>query len=304
MSFQEDVISDLTGFTLGRRFLFRPDDYRKGRGTREPADLAWHCRDTIVLMYMTQTLRGWKEDTKHNLRQANGWMRVWRDGGRFLTGSNEAEAFSVRHNGGLATVVLSITADASLDSIVDDPTAAKTMGVDLCATVSESFIRRFAERGGGISDLVALLVSWPKVKRQVAALTDVEWFETFRSLSLDRAAKMAEWRAPDVLPSYLDLATRYVRGLREVPTTGSSSADQEANALFADFSFSEQFQLLFTIGRASELVRAGAPHVRLPFEVERYRGSVVVIEDSRGFPPSISRLWTATSSMCSSFRWD
>jgi hypothetical protein len=283
MSFQEDVIHDLTGSALGRRFVFFPDEYRKGRGVREPADLAWYCRDTLVLMYMTQTVRGWQQDAEHNVTQARGWLRAWRDG-RSLTGENETGAFAVPYDAKLATVVLSITADASLDQVAADPATARAAGVDLCATVSERFVRLFAQRGAGVSDLVALLLAWPKVKSQVPSLTDVEWFEMFRSLSMDKAADRAGWRLQGTVSRDVELATQYVRGFRAVMSSGSTDAAHDASALFADFAFSEQFQLLFTLGHAAEQVRGWIPHVRLPFVVDRYRGSVVVIEDSSWFP--------------------
>ena len=283
MTFQEDVIADLTGFALGSRFLFFPDDYRKGRGSREPADLAWYCRDIVVLMYMTETARGWQCDAEHNMRQAQGWMRAWQDG-RPLTGSNGAQQFAVTNEDALAKVILSISADAALEVIADHSTQAVDGNIDLCATVSERLVRLLAKRGGGVSDLVALLVGWPQVKEQVPSLTDIQWFESFRSLSVDKAAREVGWRAPDVFSSDLDLATRYVRGIRAVPAQGKPDAASDVNALFADFSFAEQFQLLFTIGRAAELVRAGTPMVRLPFRIDRYRGSVVVVENSSLLP--------------------
>ena len=122
------------------------------------------------------------------------------------------------------------------------------------------------------------------MKQRIPSLTDVGLWESYPSLSMDRAADQAQWRAPDVSSSDLDLATRYVRGLRAVPTKGKPDTASDANALFADFSFSEQFQLLFTIGRAAEQVRAGTPCVRLPFQIDRYEGLVVVVQDSSWLP--------------------
>ena len=57
-------------------------------------------------------------------------MRVWRNG-EPLTGSNGAQRFRVAHEGALAKVVLSISADPVLDVIAEHPTHANDIGVDL-----------------------------------------------------------------------------------------------------------------------------------------------------------------------------
>ncbi len=283
MSLQEDLIHDLTGFTLGRKYLFRPDNYKKGPGTREPADLAWYCRDTLVLMYMTETGKGWKQDEIHNIRQAKGWLRAWRVG-VILAGKNDVQTFRVLYNPEVATIVLSITTDPFLDQMVEHPDIASQMGVDYCITVSENLMKHFSNQGAGITDLAVIVSKWNEIKKVQPELTDIQWFDSIRSLSINEAAKCVGWRVNGTIPPDLDLATRYVRGIRAVPAIGKPEETFDGNALFADFSFTEQFILLFSIGKAAEIVRAGTPYIRIPFNIDRCRGIVVVAESSRWFP--------------------
>jgi len=282
MSFQEDLINDLTGFTLGRKYLFRPDDYHKGNATREPADLAWYCRDTLVLMYMTETGRGWEDDATHNVRQAKGWMRAWRTGKK-LSGSNDVQTFAVPYQASLATIILSISADPELDQIVEHIEVASQIGVDSCVTVSNSLMKLIADRGAGITDLAAIVSRWGAIKAIQPELTDTQWFSSLRGLSVQEAAKKVGWAVDGVLHPDLELATRYVRGLRAVPAIGKPDDNFDGNALFADFSFTEQFILLFSIGKAAEIVRSGAPYARIPFEIDRCKGIVTVAASSRWF---------------------
>jgi hypothetical protein len=65
-------------FAMGAPFIFVPDKYGKGSGNREPADLVWACNGCVVLIYLTRTGDACRAQL-HNVRQAKGWLRAWRD---------------------------------------------------------------------------------------------------------------------------------------------------------------------------------------------------------------------------------
>jgi hypothetical protein len=276
MSFQEDIIADLTGFALGRRYLFRPDNYRKGTATREPADLAWFCRDTLVLMYMTDTSQGWQRDEDHNLRQARGWLRAWKAGVP-LVGRNPSRDFLIPYDSSLATIVLSISADKLLSEIAVHDDIANVLNVDLCATVSQALIHRFTDRGAGITDLAGLLKLWQDIRSVQPDLTDTQWFDSIRGLSMNNAAEQVGWRIQEAPSNYLDRTTRYIRGLRAIPPEPSDELDLDINAFFADMAFVEQFQLLLTIGKAEAIVKSGILSIELPITLHRYSGIIRVV---------------------------
>ena len=150
--------------SLGGRFVFAPDEWKKGNAVREPSDIAWACNDCIILMYMAHSSPSNipSKDTKkrnkailHNLNQAKGWLREWRKG-RALVGTNEFTSFSINHDTYKHIVVISITSGS-------DPIACyhhaetKDMSISMCATLPQPTIEALANTGAAAIDLLTLV---------------------------------------------------------------------------------------------------------------------------------------------------
>lgn len=276
---QEKLVGELSQSTLGRRYVFEPDEYRKGKGARrEPADVAWSCRDVVTLMYLKSGQKGWKRDTEGNLRQAAGWLAEWRRG-RPLDGRVEEGHLSVSYRPSLAILILSVSADPALTEIVRHDDVARSLGVDACATVSETFLQCMASNCLGVADLALMLREWPKARGDSPAITDLEFFNSYCLSCMERAAEKAAWRPTDLLTADLEHIASMIRNLRSVKDTpGADGAGGviEPNEFFSDFTLAEQWQLLYVFGRAIELVRDGMPHMQLETQIDTYRVVVQV----------------------------
>jgi hypothetical protein len=77
-SHQETVLEHLMSHSFGTTEIYVPTKIRKGKGGhREPADLAWINNDTAILFYMNRSVHAFKKQADHNVRQANGFLRLW-----------------------------------------------------------------------------------------------------------------------------------------------------------------------------------------------------------------------------------
>lgn len=165
---QEVLLQQIGETSLGRQFVFEPANYRKGSGSREPADLVWACNNCIVLMYMA--LRKHKrrkpdahafirkELIKHNLKQAKGWLSEWRNNGQLLTGHNATRQFSIAPADYQHVVVLSVLdCGDNLGEYHQD--YADALNVTLCATVPHTALIEIARIGGGLIEVLILIGS-------------------------------------------------------------------------------------------------------------------------------------------------
>jgi hypothetical protein len=277
--------------------VFQPDLYRKGNGNREPADLAWFCRDTIVLIYMKRTCRDAARDAEGNFRQARGFMRAWRRG-QVLTGQRDGLAFRVPHDRDLAIVILSISGDPELDGILPEPVES-VPGADVCATVSERFMGKLAELHGGITDLCLSLETWPSAKAAYPGLQDADLLGVLRAESRRRAEELVGWCSSNPPSPDLQMAGRVLLGFKTGPFTQSSDAPDGdlLRALLVDFSWVDQYRVLCAFGKAAEAVRGGAPWAREAVELKDYPGSVLVTRDAKelagqaGSTPDVQFEW-------------
>jgi hypothetical protein len=76
-STQETVLEEFMQRSFGAQFLYIPKKYRKGSAHREPADLAWVDSELVALFYLTSSNEELDQQIEHNLRQANGYRRLW-----------------------------------------------------------------------------------------------------------------------------------------------------------------------------------------------------------------------------------
>src|SRR6266702_3247072 len=159
--------------TMGAPFIFVPDKIRKGTGEREPADLAWACNDCVVLFHMKSSQKKSGSDlSTGNIRQALGWLRLWRSGER-LTGRNGFQSFNIGFGEYKHLVLASVVGGKSPHSIyhsdVYDMELPKAAGVSLCATITDETARFIAENSGSSLDLISYINAIRKSGRGYAA---------------------------------------------------------------------------------------------------------------------------------------
>jgi hypothetical protein len=295
---------------MGRRYTFEPDQYRKGNATREPADIAWFCLDTAVLMYMKSGGSGWASDAEANIRQARGWMRAWR-GGQNLTGTSDEDVFDVAYTRSLAVLVLLISADPALNEIVVHDEWASELGVDLCVTISERLVEGVAGSSMGVADLASLIRNWAKNKAAGKTLTDFEMLEGYVYRNTELAWKLAGWIPNEKSERDLKHFDFMLKDFRTV-TSGRNvmgaqvpnrfthrgpdhpetpkEVELEPNRLFSDLRLFEHGHVLFTLGRMAELVREGMPHMTSVINVGGCTLVLHVVSEKSFFPDRLISL--------------
>jgi hypothetical protein len=300
-SIQEQVLAAWSASVMGRRYVFEPDTYKKGKhAIREPADLAWHCHDTTLLMYMKSGGKGWQRDTEANLRQARGWISEWREGRR-LRGKSDDEVFSVAYTSDLAIVVLLVSADPALDQIHVHDEIARELGVHMCATVSQRFIEAAVWGCMGVANLTTAIKRWPRLKQAHPPLTDIQLVQSLLFFSANAAGQVVGWMPtpPNADVDLFALILKDFRSVREssvgkelgatpsqVPVTAPlrKRGNIEPNRFFADLGIVEHYHLLFTLGRMAELVREGMPFMTASVELDRYTVVFQLVEHPRHLP--------------------
>lgn len=166
---QESFLKTLSSRSMSGPYVFFPDEFANGYGTREPADLVWACNNSVILMNMTTTKlyacdkkndRKFREDVEHNLCQAGGWMKKWNT--IPLIGENDYRKFRIERKDAARIAVVSIVkaGDGLFAATTDHPFCevheirATELGVSLCATFSQSVLEHIIGTGGSLLDIL------------------------------------------------------------------------------------------------------------------------------------------------------
>jgi hypothetical protein len=125
---QEDLVRAIAEHSGGAPFVFAPDFIPKGSGGRQPADLAWVCNESIVLINMTHKANASAEKLyRHNMDRLLGWLRMWK-GGHRLAGSNYYKRFDLGYDDFEHVILLSVVGGRNAAAqyqpqVVNDPRA-------------------------------------------------------------------------------------------------------------------------------------------------------------------------------------
>lgn len=152
---------------MGAPFIFAPDEYRKGSGPREPADLVWACNGCVVLIYLTR-----KKDAaraqQHNMQQVHGWLRAWRTLGQTLDGHNRYGPFSIDSADARYPHVVVLSVIECDDAIAEYHHAeTRALGVTMFATVPLGAIAYLARMHASMLDVLHIL-DWLRVRHATA----------------------------------------------------------------------------------------------------------------------------------------
>ncbi|MCS5727283.1 hypothetical protein N1028_15415 [Herbiconiux sp. CPCC 203407] len=164
-------------FSMGAFGLFFPDKYVKGRGVREPADLAWVSRDVLLLLCAQRSGASADVQHRHNIRQLDGWLRVWADD-RPLVGRNASQEFTILPSEPEAIVLVSVVSanEVGCRIVARTPRAhvANDERVLIEVLVHERVLLRLASLGGTALDLADLFLLASAASAGELALDDAE----------------------------------------------------------------------------------------------------------------------------------
>jgi hypothetical protein len=259
-SAQEEFLAEVARHSLGAPFLFEPDAFRKGKATREPADLAWLCRDTLFLINMQESAAAHEEQVRHNLRQLYGWLRMWSLGDR-LTGRNDWQSFDVGVDDIGCTVLVSVVAgsDSRAELHPAPTTSPRNVAesrVAAAVTIPAEVLLELARRGGSALDLTDLILRVGRSQDEVSESTALRLLAEHHENALARARVAPEVRRDRDESLDTDVLRLITGGLRPLLTDGVESRSATIvndMALFNDLDWEMTATLAM---RAADAVRA------------------------------------------------
>lgn len=223
-SAQEKLINLLAQTSLGGPYVFEPDDYSKGtQGRREPADLAWMCRDVLILFAMQAGRKDFRRQSEHNFRQLLAFLRPWSEGYCHLKGKNEFQEFDLAQHDSPPLILVSVVecSDARVqvhrEMIGPSPRNSGERSVVLCASIPTSVFLEIAARGGSALDLADLFLQIAEEPQGVGEELGRKLVSEAHESSIARARACEEILTDRDVE--LDRATgrTLVSGLRNIP---------------------------------------------------------------------------------------
>lgn len=197
---QERLLNRLTQYSMGARFVFAPDEYKKGSATREPADIVWACNDCVILMYMARAEPTENEDRNikkrnkaihHNLKQAKGWLREWRKG-RPLIGENKYISYSFSYDEYKHIIIVSVIAGADPVACYHHPEELE-LSVSMCATLPQVAIEEFVKTGATAVDFITLISGLRTVSGYVKQDKFLEYLKNDQRNILNNVDPESKW---------------------------------------------------------------------------------------------------------------
>jgi hypothetical protein len=165
---QERTVAEMMAHGFGAPFVFEPEHYRmgaRGQKTTEPGDLMWWCRDTAILIGMTERAK-WSAQRAddHNFEQLDGWLKRWKEGYR-ITGKNDLRSFDVSLADVKTLVLLSLMKVPEGHAWAwKEPDPDKELpGPLIRASLPQSVFERLALHGGSGVDLADYLADINRV---------------------------------------------------------------------------------------------------------------------------------------------
>jgi hypothetical protein len=215
-------------------------------------------------MYLTTHGRSKEKAIKHNLDQASGWLRAWRDG-QVLTGQNDWHRFAIAYHESIHVIVLSII-QAPKAGISFHHEETERMRVRCCMTLPQAVLELLLSVGGTTLDLIGTL-------KDVTNLPDRELIPEPDALSL-------VWR-------YVELCKQAAGFFKNWPGVHTEERWNEATRPLAGSRSSP-----YRFGGTS-ILNPRDPAVARPIEIPRPeatfdREAVVGMSDLRSALPDIS----------------
>jgi hypothetical protein len=259
-SLQEQLLTPITQFSWAAPFVFAPDEWRCGSGTREPADLVWACNNCVILIHMAE---GKRHDAlgkrsrvrekliKHNLKQLAGWMRHWRLG-HPLTGSNNHSSYSIQYNDSLNVVALSVIDCDDAEARFHEDVAHK-LRIVLSATLPQSLFVGLATIMGSTLDLMFMLESLKERGRPASEEDGLAWLRAYRMDAVELSGAARFWPGGVLDARFWEIAQHIIASRSPAAHPGglSSHFEPETFGIYNDLMLLETYDM---IARLREMV--------------------------------------------------
>ncbi len=296
-SFQEEMIRAATTYSLGAPFLFHPDEYARGKGgKREPADLAWLCRDVLFLFNMTGGRKSAETQVQHNIKQLFGWLRAW-EGGERLQGRNDYKTFDIDMHAVDTAVLVSVTQAADdVACFLSEDTARmnSTYGERLCVccvSLPEAVVLRLVEAGASAADMADFIRYLAKYQRAISAEKALAWVSENHERAIELASRHEGLFLQRERKLDLEIFAMIARGLRSQGWPDDERMEEwrplleshplEAGAVFNDMDWQRTWHLTFRLADAVQGMRTVPPElasVFVPIAIPPYRFLIWVAE--------------------------
>ena len=239
-SSQEEAIAALVQNSFGSQFLYVPREIRVTGGQREPADLAWINDDFVALFYLTSSeKRPFNRQNEHNLKQARGFLRKWKEGVPefVLKGENKfGDSCEVPFAQVARLLVVSVVSADGGTYPLDE---LKWGEKEIFISMPDRLIARLARAGGSMVDLLKILYVF-----------------------LDEYIKCRIFNREHYEKDLSQVANEYIRGsLAQATKFGGSLTLQEQHDHNAIKDFLEAFKIIGDSGRAPIADAAGRERV-------------------------------------------
>lgn len=268
-STQEIALKAFLDYSLGADHMFVPEKFKKGKGHREPCDLAFSNDDVTVLFYARSSGEGLDQQMEHNLRQAEGYLRLWQtDQTQYVLKGNyssSGRAF-VRYRNVKCLVVLSVVS-RRCGLIIHKCEEMSAAGPHhLYASIPEHLLLWLAQVGGSVVDIILIIGSM--IDGGHLPLDDEARYELLKDYTADhirRCFSTARLNDPpgNYRPSSADdveFIRRTLVGMRCATVYRGSSGRAVANRIFADMSLWEYRRLALA---ADQAIRMSGPNFEM-----------------------------------------
>lgn len=283
---QESALESLLENSFGASSFYFPEKFLKGNARREPADLVWFDQDFVGLFYMTKSTQDLTRQINHNLRQENGFKRLWRSGDeRFqLRGHNRfGDTCNIKHSSVKYHLTVFVV---SSDCGVIGLSAESDGGTSVRVVMNEKLVKSIGLSNGTIVDLLNICYYYI-ISDDCRDLSNQESASLIESLTLfinyneiyadtyhpeRKSLSLEERYHHKVAFDTLKLLRRPSNplGMETLYTIDERDEYESVARVFGDFSIGETIHLTKTV--VQTLKMAGAPNYKKCIMLESSTG--------------------------------
>jgi hypothetical protein len=260
-SHQETVLEHLMAHSFGASEIYVPIKIKKGKGGhREPTDLAWVNTNTAILFYMNRSVQAFERQADHNIRQANGYLRLWatKKPSYALSGTNRFGTVGYFPWASIRNILLISVVSGEIGYSRHDTRGYSATYPEkrvLCLSMNEKAIERLASFNASIVDFVSLIEQYSD-----AHMLSVEALENQVNLYVENGhQKLTSYLGPAGQHSDALAVTHYLSILKPASLKGIT-LHGPLRQFFSDLSLRDRSSVVATALQA--IKTAGPPHFK------------------------------------------
>ena len=277
----EARVKSLCAASMAAPLLFHPD--RVDWNAKEVCDLVFANRDVVILLTMAEqevvhsnvedNLRVADEKIEHNLRQAKGAIRRWKNG-RVLVGSNDHGPFEIPYDNAIKVAVLSVI-DCHVGIARLHADKAAEWKIDLCATLPHSAMERLVKSRCSVVDIVGICKCLPP--ETISEKELCKYVDQYIGTCQTKANLRQYW--PNELGKDFARIIAILAAMR-IYSPSHGSIESPRNGCFqqmADLSLLEMYRLITTMYSAARTAQVTAATVNEILSLSHYSFAISTI---------------------------